>query len=411
MRVDVRGIAAATLERLPTALDEPFLRETWAGSHGRLGLHADLHGISSAATLGERTVSAQAGVSGHILLPSGEAVGTVQRRVNLMENGRLNVYHAYLELDRDVQRTGFAGSFNTQAYEAYARAGVDDVTVTAALDAGGYVWARTGFELAPGTNGGGKKAEAVYRAQQIRQLVTDAHSYGMISKQEFKDLSKRLIGDDGVVKKKTLTSIQDLAAMDGIGEKVLKGQAWHGLRTTGAQQPWWQLSRVAVPSSVADAASGAAHLRPADAVPDAVAHVRRTIASQLPDAVEPAALSRRLERATAGDRLQLVGVGDAKAAITLLGEPHIDTTVPLQILDASGAQVGSVQVGMTVNSTGRLAATREMHVPTGTDTRQLRSAMRDALRGVGAEQLTVTLPRPKSSQWWNPAPTRTYALT
>jgi hypothetical protein len=386
MRVDARGIAATMLERLPSTFDESWLRSTWSGGHGRLRLRAALQEVTSSATLTEGSLSATARISGKITRRSGTPVGTVTRRVDLHPNGRLGVYHAYLKLDDTVHRSGFASRFNDSAYRAYGRAGVDDVTVSAALSAGGYVWARTGFELAP-VGAGGAAAEALERARSLRSLVETARSRETISAREFNQLAPRLLGQDEVVHEHTLTSIRELAAMDGIGERVLKGQSWRGLREIETPGPWWTLTQRQVPAGIAQADAGVAHLRPRDAEPEAVEFVRRSVASQLPAALEPSTLTRELERATAGRRLQLIGTGDASTAVDLI-HPQVQTSAPFRVIDDSGAHVGTADISVSPDDSGLLVARSRAYVPDGVNLRPLSAATTDALRGAGVARIT-----------------------
>jgi len=57
------------------------------------------------------------------------------------------VYHDFLAIDDAWQGGGRAGAMLGKAMKAYKQLGVKKVEVTAALDAGPYVWARFGFKL------------------------------------------------------------------------------------------------------------------------------------------------------------------------------------------------------------------------------------------------------------------------
>lgn len=366
---------------LPKTFDEGWLRETWSGGHGRLRLRADISEVASRIALTESSLSGRAAVSGNVVKRSGLPAGTVSRDITLSPNGRLNVYHAYLRLDDSLHRTGFASRFNDTAYRRYAEAGVDDVTVTAALSAGGYVWARTGFELAPAGSDLSEAAQALHRAQKLRGLIDGAVEGGRISRGEYDQLAPRLIGDDGVVRPDTLTSIRELAAMDGIGERVLKGKSWSGLRTIPHDAPWW--SQAGVPSSMVDAGAGVAHLRAADIEPAGMRAAREAVSASLPEALDPATLRRTLERATAGHDLRLAGARDASAAIDLI-TPSVTTSLPMHVVDRAGTEVGKVQFRVRTTAEG-LVATRQYggmaSVP------QLNAATNDALRGAGVTTL------------------------
>lgn len=383
-------IVEDVLRHVPKTFDESWLREAWAGGHGRLRLRARVDEVQSTIKLTERSLSGSAGIGGAIVKRSGGRAGTVSRNVTLSPNGRLNVYHAYLKLNESLHRTGFASRFNEDAYRRYAAAGVDDVTVTAALSAGGYVWARTGFEFAPMGADLTEGAQALLRAQKLRGLIDGALEGGRISRSEYQRLAPRLVGDDGAVGPNTLTSVRELAAMDGIGERVLKGKSWSGLRTIPREAPWW--SQAGVPSSVVDAGTGVAHLRPATVEPAGMRAAREAVAATLPEALDPTTLRRSLERATIGHDVRLVGTRDASAAIDLI-RPSVTTSVPMQMVDRAGVELGEVAFHVKTTEDGLTAMRRYgegvASVP------QLNAATNDVLRGAGVS----TLERIRPGSW------------
>ncbi len=388
MRVDARAIGRAVQQRLPRAFDEAWLRETWSGAHGRLRLANHVDEVHATAYLGESTLSGEASMVGVIRRRSGGEVGSASRTVSLQPNGRLNVHHSELSLDESVHRTGFATRFNDAAHEHYARAGVDDVTLSAGLSAGGYVWARAGFKLAPAAGVAGEPAQALARAKAIRALAADALEHGRISTAEHARLAPRLVGDAGELAPDTLTSVRELAAIPRLGEKVLAGSTWKGMRTVDAPEPWWTTTPAGIPDALRDSRAGVAHLRHELDVPDVVQHLRRDAALQLPDALEPVALTRMLERASARGKLRLVGTGNALAAVDLI-EPRVRTVAPMRVLDRSGMQVGSVRFVVETASDGTLVAERAYQsFPTdAAGRRALHAATNDALRGAGVERL------------------------
>jgi hypothetical protein len=71
-------------------------------------------------------------------------VGTFTRELSLKDN---IVEHAYLQIDRSVQGSGFAERFNGNLFEWYRRSGIRAVKVHADIDVGGYTWATQGFDF------------------------------------------------------------------------------------------------------------------------------------------------------------------------------------------------------------------------------------------------------------------------
>lgn len=89
-------------------------------------------------------------VEGQILSPSGHEVGRFKRKIEYNDETReLTVTHDVLVLDREFQGKGLADAFNAQAVEQYQRYGVRAIRLHAAMDVGGYAWARQGFRIFP----------------------------------------------------------------------------------------------------------------------------------------------------------------------------------------------------------------------------------------------------------------------
>jgi hypothetical protein len=371
MKVDVRAITRSIQKILPEALDEPFLRETWAGAHGRLGMRNVPHAVTSHITLGERELQASAGMFGRVVDRSGTKVGEIERFVSLAPNGHLDIEHWLLKLDPAAQQHGFARSLNKQAFSAYATAGIDDVHLVATREAGGYVWAREGFELAPFKGAVGEDAHALNRAKQLRTMVRNATQRDLITPAQQAKLAPRMLGPDNVMKPDTLSSIVDLAHMDDIGKSMLLGDTWNGVRAISPPKPWWS-------------STGAR-----DAT-EAMETTRALVANELPDALNPSALRGALEKSTAAGKLRLIGSRDAEAAVELL-YPGVTTTAPMSIIDDAG-HAGGVVFTTKVADDGRLVATRTFG--SGGSHRQLNASTNRMLRDMGVEQLTSRHPHP-----------------
>lgn len=87
-------------------------------------------------------------ISGAVLSRDGRTrVGKFTRKFRRNADGSLEAEHAFLELDRRAQGSGFASEFNGNLYDWYRRSGVARVRVHADIDVGGYTWATQGFDF------------------------------------------------------------------------------------------------------------------------------------------------------------------------------------------------------------------------------------------------------------------------
>jgi GNAT superfamily N-acetyltransferase len=100
----------------------------------------------------EATASQTTGVrgielNGRVLRGEGQPIGVVTRTFRRDDtDNKMVVQNDYLALDEDAQRKGFAGAFYDELEAYYRRSGVDRIEIHAALDRGGYAWARRGFD-------------------------------------------------------------------------------------------------------------------------------------------------------------------------------------------------------------------------------------------------------------------------
>lgn len=88
-------------------------------------------------------------VDGTIYDADGNWAGEFQRKFFRDESGDIVVEHALLRIEDDYQGTGFSKVFNRTAENYYISHGVNKVDIHAALDVGGYAWAKQGFDWAP----------------------------------------------------------------------------------------------------------------------------------------------------------------------------------------------------------------------------------------------------------------------
>lgn len=89
----------------------------------------------------------QVTVEGYLRNSDGDAIGRFERIFSEdMVNGGVQVSHEWLEMDPDYRGSGFGTKFVRQSEDFYISQGVSRVTVHAALEDGGYTWARAGFD-------------------------------------------------------------------------------------------------------------------------------------------------------------------------------------------------------------------------------------------------------------------------
>lgn len=79
------------------------------------------------------------------LVKDGERLGSIQRNFTRNGDGSYSVYHAYFELQEKAQGGGGAKEVFRNSVAFYQKHGVKEITVTAGLDKGRYVWASYGF--------------------------------------------------------------------------------------------------------------------------------------------------------------------------------------------------------------------------------------------------------------------------
>ncbi len=114
---------------------------------------------TSHVKLGEYSFAVQEGAEGwsevsmemDLDSPStGRPVGRMDRLFRFPRGGEPSVHHQLFELDPQLQGKGVAKELLANSVELYEQAGISKVTLFAALDVGGYAWAKYGFCPEPG---------------------------------------------------------------------------------------------------------------------------------------------------------------------------------------------------------------------------------------------------------------------
>ena len=358
-------VATRISEALPEALRPTWMHETWTGVFGAGGLASKVTNTTSEVHLAAGSMRGSARASGNIS-SGGKEVGSFVRDMTLHPNGRMEVHHSWLRLTTASHGTGFARAFNEHAWPRYADAGVDDVSIYAALSVGGYAWARQGFEL---TSNAATAAERLQeRGSTIRSLVDGARSGGRITEEEFSSIAGRLLTDTGALPEHALVSVQELAALP-FGKRVLLGQSWNGAREIERTAPWWSGR---TPVALSDAANGASHLIAPALTTHATNQAGRALAALLPEALDPNAATRAFERRVGGEMITTAsstslsyGARDALRQVS----SHHELVLPSQ---------SRVALGVSIGPEGALVGSEYLHdVPSPSLRRAFNAAWRD----------------------------------
>lgn len=92
----------------------------------------------------------------------GGKANDIQRVINLRDN---SVEHSYLKLDPTTQGAGVVKQLFASCIPLYEKLGVTRIDVHANLDAGGYAWARYGFDTKSGSSQRSFAAQTISRVQ------------------------------------------------------------------------------------------------------------------------------------------------------------------------------------------------------------------------------------------------------
>lgn len=87
-------------------------------------------------------------VKGVILTDDGTHAGQFEREFRHDRSGKIEVEHVLLQIEPEYQGTGFSQAFNRNAENYYISHGIEAIHIHAALQVGGYAWAKQGFDWA-----------------------------------------------------------------------------------------------------------------------------------------------------------------------------------------------------------------------------------------------------------------------
>lgn len=125
-------------QEVSRGIKDYFETEAYSGmTFGSEGYTVDIHSVD--------IYDGTASIDGTIRDQMGNVVGTVERDFET-DTGALVVHHDYLRLDAGAQGHGFGTEFSAYSEALYREMGVERIYLTAALDKGGYTWARAGYQ-------------------------------------------------------------------------------------------------------------------------------------------------------------------------------------------------------------------------------------------------------------------------
>lgn len=159
----------------------------------------------------------------------GGQVGRFQRTIRIDKDGTLVVDHDLLEIDSTYQNKGFGGSFIMQQENYYISHGFDKVYVHAALEEGGYAWAKSGFQW--DTINPDNETWSKTRISERMDTAFNNKSTDDTTRTILKDWSTRLQdgNSDNDPEPWEIASIVD-SSNQKIGKDIMEGSNWYGVK-------------------------------------------------------------------------------------------------------------------------------------------------------------------------------------
>jgi len=138
----------------------------------------------------EWTVTVQANSRGAAVNIEGPGV-TIRRQI---KKDMGFIYHAYFELEPELQGKGIAAHVLESTVKLKNRTGISKVTLNANIDVGGYAWLRKGFFPSDGLDDLLAEARSVARKAQIKPLYDEFEA--LATKMSKKELRGYFLSDD-----------------------------------------------------------------------------------------------------------------------------------------------------------------------------------------------------------------------
>ena len=167
-------------------------------------------------------------------------VGEFHRVFSSDADGNVIVTHELLQIwEEEYQGAGFSKTFNRQAENYYITHGIDTIYVHAALDGGGYAWAKQGFgwrenTVSQDTANISKRIDDYVSFKDDALSFSDGDTFSSIS-MRFKLLE---FGDDDFP---TPMEVANVGRKDGdenwAGKEVMRGSEWFGKKILRPEGP------------------------------------------------------------------------------------------------------------------------------------------------------------------------------
>ena len=131
-------ISMATNGKMTDAVN--FIYNAYVFNHKESGIRTEINTIN----VEFRKIQ----VFGNVYDVNGDSIGEFERIIH----SDCEVHNEYLKLDRIEQGSGFGAKLYENSELTYLEAGIENVTIYANIDVGGYAWARMGFDFVNDTN-------------------------------------------------------------------------------------------------------------------------------------------------------------------------------------------------------------------------------------------------------------------
>lgn len=168
---------------------------------------------------------------------------TVKRVFTWKKDEGWSVYHDYFELSGDIQGAGIAKQVIGRQMGLYERMGVKEITVHAALDRGGYAWAKYGF--IPENVGEWRRLKGRLQEllDEMNEAVVDPEVTGTTWAKVKESVEKILESDNPEAiweiadMRIPTTHLDNKDKPMSLGKVLLSGESWHGkLKLNSARQ-------------------------------------------------------------------------------------------------------------------------------------------------------------------------------
>ncbi|MFD4443154.1 toxin glutamine deamidase domain-containing protein [Nocardia sp. NPDC058519] len=147
-------------------------------------------------------------------------VGIIKYFIYADHNGKLALFHQLIKLDPIAQGRRFSEHYTNAMNEYYLRSHIHRVEIQAALDGGGYAWARRGFDFDPDPK---KLKLSVSNIKSRIGAIYDECSQA--ERSQLDEILERFSGD--ISEYPRPIELANLAGDDGkLGKRLMRGSEW-----------------------------------------------------------------------------------------------------------------------------------------------------------------------------------------